>query len=432
MNTSISEQKNLANELRKNGNFNKAIPLYESLWRETSDPFDGTGLLCCYRKCGAFDKAIPLANELIMKNIGMTWTAREICWTLVQGRLQIFDESTPLEEVIKIAETILKYSPDFLALKVAVFYVLKLAKRKEEWDIVGSWIDRIEPNKLSSVPIQLSSGRMGWSDLDLWYNYKINYLLRKKTFNEAKEIAIIAVEKCPKQRLFFLRLQAQAMIGLGEIENGKRMYEDLCKGKRKEWWILHEYGNFLKTQGDIEEALRLLCTAALLNSKLEMMVKLYSDLAEIFITKGDLEKAQKHYYLEKFVREENGWPVSTNLAASIEKINSKIGRNAEPHSKQEMLLCCRKLWNGVCGTVGTDSKSNNKDLVGKLTIPNKKPFCFVKTKDGLSAICYLKDLPDDMEDGAIVKFNLIPSFDKKKNKESWRAIKVRKCILGKD
>ena len=232
MGRSISERKELANSYRKKGDFAEALPLYESLWRETADPFDGTGLLCCYRKSRLFDKAIPLAEELCKEHTDLTWAAREICWTLVQGKLQMFDESTPLEEVIKIADTVLKYSPDFLAKKLAVFKVLKWAKKKDDWDTIGSWVDRIEPDNLSTEPMHFDSGREGWSDLCLWYNYKINSLLRKEAFGEALEGTIIADEKCPKQRLFFLRLQAQAMIGLGDIEAAKNLYEDLCDKRR--------------------------------------------------------------------------------------------------------------------------------------------------------------------------------------------------------
>ncbi len=112
MGQSISERKQLANSYRKKGNFAEALPLYKSLWRETADPFDGTGLLCCYRKSGLFDKAIPLAEELCKEHAELSWAAREICWTLVQGKLQMFDESTPVEEVIRIADTVFKYSPE--------------------------------------------------------------------------------------------------------------------------------------------------------------------------------------------------------------------------------------------------------------------------------------------------------------------------------
>ena len=64
-------------------------------------------------------------------------------------------------------------------------------------------------------------------------------------------------------------------------------------------------------------------------------------------------------------------------------------------------------------------------LIGKLTILKNKPFCFINTKDGLSAICFQNDFQDDIQDGEIVIFDAISSFDKKKNRDSWKAIKIR-------
>ena len=59
----------------------------------------------------------------------------------------------------------------------------------------------------------------------------------------------------------------------------------------------------------------------------------------------------------------------------------------------------------------SETRTKKKDLVGQLTIPKNRPFCFVKTKDGLSAICFSKDMPDDVANGDTVIFDAIPSFD---------------------
>jgi hypothetical protein len=48
-------------------------------------------------------------------------------------------------------------------------------------------------------------------------------------------------------------------------------------------------------------------------------------------------------------------------------------------------------------------------------------------KDEQSFFCYKSDLPPDITDGNEVTFDAIPSFDKKKNKESWKASNIRHC-----
>lgn len=426
MDDSTSERKQLANFYRKKGDFDKAIPLYENLWRETADPFDGTGLLCCYRKKKLFDKAIPLAEELCKGHTELTWAAREICWTFVQGRLQTFDESTPIKKVVEVADTVLQYSPDFLAKKLAVFRVLKCAKNKNDWDTIGNWIDRIESDNLSTEPVHFKSGREGWSDLCLWHNYKTNLLLEKEAFGKAKEQAVIAEEKCPRQRLFFLRLQAQALVGLNDTQSALRLYEELCNKRHPEWWLLHEYGRLLKMEGETDKALHILCRAALSNLKLEMMVKLFSDLAGIFYEREDHEQAIAHCYLEKHIRSEKGWPIPSSLLTRINTLDGKIVGNSASLTKQKALSLCQSFWERICGSDRSGTRKKKKALIGELTIPINRPFCFVNTKDGLSAICFSKEIADDLVSGDTVIFDAIPSFDKKKNREAWKAINVRK------
>ena len=117
----IDENKKEANYYRKSKDFISAIPLYEALWNMTGDPYDGTGLLFCYRKIGLFDKALPLTRKLFKDHINIEWTAREVCWTLIQGKMREFDETTPIDEVLTIARIIIQHSPDFLAKKNSNF-----------------------------------------------------------------------------------------------------------------------------------------------------------------------------------------------------------------------------------------------------------------------------------------------------------------------
>jgi len=426
----LNDKKKAAKEYRKNKDFTNAIPLYETLWKETNDAFDGAGLLNCYRKNGSFDKAIPLARKLFKKHIDLEWAAREICWTLIQGKMQFFDETTPIEEVIQIAETVFRHSPDSLAKKLSVFSVLKWAKKKDDWVTIGNWVDLIEVDSLSKEPMSFANGKKGWSDQCLWYNYKINSLLMQKNFIQAKEQACLAESICLNQWLFFLRLQAHALKGLGKKKEAKNIYENLCNRKKPEWWLLHEYGNLLIEEGEKEKALIILCKAALSNSKLEMMIKLFSDIAEVCIENKDLRKALSHYYLEKFIRENNGWPVPTSLSESIYSLDKNFAKEEVPQSKEQAFLNCKSFWGKTCG-IDKSKTVKKSGLVGKITVVKEKSFCFVNTKDGLSAICFPKDISGDVNNGDMVTFDIISSFDKKKNKESWKAIKINKFISKK-
>ncbi len=423
---SINDRKKSANAYRKNGDLENAIPIYESLWDESKDPFDGAGLLNCYRKQGMFDKALPLARILFEDQMDLEWTAREVCWTIVQGKIQLFDEKTPLEDIIKSAKIVLRHSPDFLAKKLAVFSVLKWAKKKKDWALIGKWVDRVDVDGLSEEPMCFSDGKKGWSDQCLWCNYKINSLLKQKNFEEARERAAIAREKCKRQWVFFLRLQARALKGLGKVDAAKDLYKKLCARGRSQWWLLQDYGNLLSEAGETEEAIRVLCAAALSKAKLEMMVRLFSDLARVFSAKGDFGKARAHSYLEKYIREENGWKTPPSLTTAMNTLDRKLPGEAAPVSKEDALSICKSIWKENSASDAPENLAKSRGVIGKFAAVKNKPFGFVNTKEGFSAICFPSDTHREVAHGDAVIFDVIPSYDKKNEKECWKAVKVNK------
>ena len=174
----LKEKKDKANELRKSGNLNKSLSMYRELWKESGDRFDGAGLLHCLRKLKLFDEAIVLADELINKYSDFKWCRIEVIWSYIEGILDKYNEKEPIENVLELAEKIMNLNPDHLALKKVVFKVVKSAIYNNNWEIADEWLDKIEPETLSDKPIQIDSGKEGWSDKSCWYNYKIKVLIK--------------------------------------------------------------------------------------------------------------------------------------------------------------------------------------------------------------------------------------------------------------
>jgi len=150
----IYEQKNLANQLRKSGNIDAALSIYEKLWEVSKDEFDGAGFLHCLRKKNQYEKAIPLAGELLEKFPSFEWVRNEIIWTYISGRLMPLDDSS-FSDILSIAREIMILNPDAIARRKVVFKVLKSAKRVQEWEIMSQWIDLIDPEILSPDPIMI-------------------------------------------------------------------------------------------------------------------------------------------------------------------------------------------------------------------------------------------------------------------------------------
>jgi len=432
--TNLTEQKQKANELRKAGSCKEALLLYTNLWEETGDKFDGSGLLHCLRKLELFDEAIALADELIVKYPDFRWCRIEVIWTYIQGKLDRLNEEEPLEKIVEISKRIMSWNPDGLAAKRVIFKVLKSAKASNHWEIVNEWVLKIDPNSLSTKPMTDESGREGWSDQSLWYNYRIRGIVEKGTPKEAINIVDEILEQFPKQRKFFMRLKALANYRLGNLPDSEKIYKNLCGGYRSEWWILHEYAIVVRDIGRREDALKLMCKAASGHSKLESMVSLFVDIGMLCKEMEKHEQARAHFVLCKYVREEKGWTVPESTINTINYLNKIIGNNNEPSSLKEALSICRSEWSKLLGKENDlrnpsyKKRRVKKGLVGKVNLGRSdRPFCFIIAKDEKSFFCYKSALPPDIIDGDEVTFAVIPSFDKKKNKESWKASNIRRC-----
>lgn len=424
--------KQKANERRKAGNFEEALVLYRNLWKETDDKFDGAGLLHCLRKLELFNEAIVLADEMIEKYPNFQWCRNEVIWTYIQGILDKINEEEPLEKVIELAEKIMSFNPEGLAAKMIVFKVLKSAKSSNHWETVNEWVVKIDPDSLSEKPMTDDSGREGWSDQSLWYNYRIKGLVKKGDKKEAINIVDEISERFPKQQKFFMRLKAVANHIIGDLPESEKIYKNLCTGYKPDWWMLHEYAKVVRDIGRREDAIKLMYQAASGSSKLESMVSLFVDIGMLCKELGNYEEARAHLVLCKYVRNEKGWIVPESIINNVNELNKIIGNNKEPSSLKEALIICRTEWSKLLGkkydlkNLSYKNRKIKKGLVGIVNLgQSDRPFCFIFAKDKESFFCYKSNLPPDILDGNEVIFDAIPSFDKKKNKESWKASNIR-------
>ena len=63
---------------------------------------------------------------------------------------------------------------------------------------------------------------------------------------------------------------------------------------------------------------------------------------------------------------------------------------------------------------------------GRLQLgPAERPYCFLHSDTRESYFCLKIDLPNGVADGVTLEFDVMPSFDKKKSQDSWKAVNVR-------
>lgn len=431
----ISDLKKRANELRKAKNIDEALPLYEELWKISGDSYDGAGLLHCLRKLHRFEQAIPLADELIIKFDSANWIKIEVTWTRISGILEKMGEDVPLRTIIDTAQQILALKPDSLAQKRIVFKILKTAKKEKQWNLVLEWADKLDPNLLSDIPM-IIKGKEGWCDQSTWYNYKIRALIETGNEQKALEILETVIGKYPKNNKFFLRLKALALRKLNRLSEAEVIYESLCQGRFPDWWLLHEYASVLSLSPELskkEQSLIVMYKSASTSRKIETCVNLYEDICAVCIELGKYREGRDHLLLSKLVRFEHGWNVSDELEERLIDLNKRVGSDPQNQNLSHTLSLCKECWSK---TLHGDSEKPQdhdiksqmlKNIIGKITLGRSdRPYCFINTPDKKAVFCFKSDLSSDIQDGDEVIFNAVPSFDRKKNQESWKACAVRK------
>jgi hypothetical protein len=421
--TDIHEKKKLANELRKAGKIQEALTIYEELWKIANDEFDGAGLLHCLRKSGQYDKAIPLAGELIKRYPLFNWIKNEVIWTYISGRLHILNDGD-ITNTLSIAHEILNFNPDFLARKTIIFKVLKVAKSNKQWDIMTDWIGKIEPEALSQDP-KIYSGREGWSERALWYYYRLLSFIHLGKYNEAISLVERLGDAFPKQSKFFIRCKAHAHLRLNQFKEAKNCYHLLTQLPNPDWWIFHEYGKMILDNNDqthLEDALRYMGIAALKCHKYELGVSLYEDIGYLLKKQGSHRESRDHFQLATLIREGNNWHVDEKIILEIKELDSILGEDNRSGGFQETFSHCQTFWRSVAmpdyiRNERPHKRKVRKDLRGRVNIgASNRPFCFIHSVDKEAFFCIKSELPHGVKDGDEVIFDGFPSYDKKKKR----------------
>lgn len=426
------EEKQKANELRRAGHFEEALQIYRKLWKANQDEFCGAGFLHCLRKLELFDDAIKLANELIEKFPAFNWIRLEVIWTYISGILDRFEDNEPLENIVQIAQKIMGLNAEGIAANKVVLKVLKAAKAAKEWEILNDWAEKVDPNSLSTTPMTDGKGKEIWSQQNLWYLYRITGLLQKEEENKVIELVDKILDLFPKQQKFFLRLKAQALIQLKNFSEAEKIYQNLCYKYKMDWWLVHEYAKLLRLLGQKENALKLMYQSANTSPKLEPLLTLFADIGTLCQELSKNEEARAHFILSRYIRTQHNWTVPPITATQIAELDEIIGNNNDPNSLEEALNICRRYWKSsldmatVSASKLPEQRKSRKSLSGKIDLGHAdRYYCFITAENGESFFCLKSDLPPQLNDGDLVTFEAIPSFDKKKNQESWKAIHIQ-------
>lgn len=426
----IQQQKQQANDLRKQGRIQEALPLYKELYdSSTKDKFDVAGYLHCLRKLKKYEEAVTIAEENEKQYSDFNWCRIEIIWTYI-GSLKSKSENTPLGSIVPIATKILTLNPDNLQKNTTVLLVLKKAKQFKKWEIACDWVDKINPDTLDKDPIILEKGPTPWSNFLIWHHHKIRCLIHQNKYPEAIEMVNSIITETKQVSKYFRVLEATAYELMGQPNVSIQILTDLCKYRNVDWWVVHQIANVLRNNGEKEKALEKMYHAANLSYKIESIVTLLHDIALLCKELHRMEESYYHILLCKLVRKKMEWTVKEDVEQLIQETSLVINNNHKNINLKEVLQKCQTYWGK---TIADDSRhqkemKTKKELKRALKgtvyqVKQDKPFCFIKTQSE-SFFCYKSEIKDEAVDGLKVQFDVVPSFDKKKQQKSFKAANV--------
>lgn len=419
---SSPERQQQAKTLLEANQFAEAGAIYHELWAEQGDAFSGTRYAHCLRKAGHAQAAVSIARQVTQQHPDDIYGRRELVWSLYEAQFKPAKERGDLRTLTQTAQEILDLTDEALPLKLVTFAVIDLAKEKGQWSLVSEWCDRLEPQALSLDKREVG-GRRILSEREQWYFAKVKALVQLSQWPEARRWALDAQQTFPRN-IHFQRWAAQAQAGEGNPAGAIEALEALLVRGASDWFILADLAELRFELGQLEEALRDACRAAMAFGEDKAKVNLFVLLAQINLALGEGQAAAYHLALTQAVRQRENWPIKNDLIQLEQQIATALAPQSwpdMPSDPAQLYKICQAEW---C----KQATAGQTRYTGQVChLPEGKKFGFITPDQGGENIfVFLRDLPRPAQKvGVRVEFSLETSFDQKKNRESVRAVDVQ-------
>jgi tetratricopeptide (TPR) repeat protein len=233
------------------------------------------------------------------------------------------------------------------------------------------------------------------------------------------------VKEFPELAKFFLRSKANILRLKGELKESEQVFIKIIRQFQDPWTKI-DYAKVLKELDREEEALNVIFGVLYNNRDFKVFVNVIQDVGDLCVSIGYQEEGILHYYLSKLIREKEGWGIPRNLQQNISVLSGVIDLDINQITYSEILEKCRAIWKQKKDQEGSIEAEEKTIMKGRISLGARdRPYCFINAKDD-AIICTKSILPDNIRENDIVTCEVIPSYDKKKKRDSWRAVKVMK------
>ncbi len=420
-----------ASQYRRNKQYKTALQIYREEWDKDPQQFnewDGWSYAYSLKQMKLFQEALEVCRQLYSRYKHSQFINNLYAQCIFYTQIKVKD--TPNLSVQKKAvRAMVNLSPphqEYSLSGVAIFHLCKNLMKTPPvpWQEIESWIDIMDPDLLSQTPFSYKDRRGKMveyaSQQEEWYSIKIRI---KGGLEQPKELLRVLEEAQKKgfqwhyqNDVWMERKRAFAYKQLGDEEKAEKILRKVLR-KKRDWFLYADLGDVLKEK---EEKLATYCQAALLEGKPKMKVNLYDRIAKLI--QDDTEKVEgykQHLLLIARIRMENGWDLSTELEAALDKNEVNLGQVNHFMDVHKKLL---PFWEKYSGREERKESGQIKYLhkngkSGMILGKNGKDYFF-----GMKAVTKGKK---EVQPGCKVEFEITDGFDKKKNTASKMAINVK-------
>ena len=413
--------KNEADELLKNKNYSKAQQIYEKLWIEYRDKWEGWRYAYCLKKAKEYHKAIDICREVYKIDSAFERNNSIYAWCIYHTEIK--KENINEDGLLKAGEAILKlcqqdnkYSP----YTRTVFKILNFFKQKAIFphDKILFWLEKLDPNKLSFETSEYKDSNNKLiktvSDKENYYSYKSKALRLKKEYKkcieDGEKILNIFENKDFHNNIWIKRNIALSYIELDQKEKGLKILLEILPYK-PDWFIYKDISDIYFYQKKYDKALHYAIKGADLLGDDDKKINLYFLLGQILDKKQKNDEAKKHF---EFVCQLKNWKIQDSdkkLKSFITKYNIVQESNID---SEKMKKEVRQIW--------TPFKARKNGII-KNILPTGKAG-FLKSND-TDYYFKIKNLKPWHKEGQQVTFEEIEGYDKKKEKSNINAINLK-------
>lgn len=427
----MTDQKEIHNpdDLRQQGKFAEAIPLYEESTRKDPNAYNFRWLIHCHRKNKNPEKALELCNYALRKFPNDQYLKSEMAWIIYDLEFKPAVDNKNLRVMEATAEKAFNVDPENKLLrKVISQAIIKFCKdaNNPNWPVIAKYAFNINPEDLSPEKRIAEHGKRIMSEKEEWYTTASRALLETKQFAKVHDIANEGLKHF-KNQFYLIRNTGLAYSQSGNFEEAEKVYDQLLLHPQKQWYVDSEIANIKAQLGKKDLATQHYAKALLKGNNEQYMIKMIENFGSVLIDQGKLDEASLNLTYARKIRESLGYKIPQSLI----KLENRINREAQkdgitltdpPESLKAIKKACLENWNKYA----TAGLVYQRGRVGDI-FPNRK-YTFITPEEGGEGIFVLvRDLPEDCQQwGAVVEFVAEKSFDYKKKRESFRATKVRR------